>query len=75
VAGAPGREAALAAQLVFAAGTAISMTILSAGFGWLLAAAPLRRQFASAIPALGTLSLLFGAWYGVGAWDVLPYAL
>jgi hypothetical protein len=75
VAGAPGTEAALAALVVFAIGTAISMTALSASFGRLLAAAPVRRRFASAIPALGALSLLFGAWYGLGAWNVVPYPL
>ena len=75
VAGAPGTEAAFAALLVFALGTAISMTALSAGFGRLLATPPVRHRFASAIPVLGTLSLLFGAWYGLGAWNVVPYPL
>jgi ABC-type nickel/cobalt efflux system permease component RcnA len=75
VAGAPGSEAALAALLVFAIGTAISMTALSATLGRVLAAPPVRRRFASAIPVLGTLSLLFGAWYGLGAWNVIPYPL
>jgi ABC-type nickel/cobalt efflux system permease component RcnA len=75
VAGAPGTQAALAALLVFAIGTAVSMTALSATFGRLLATPPIRRRFSSAIPVLGTLSLLFGAWYGLGAWNVVPYPL
>jgi ABC-type nickel/cobalt efflux system permease component RcnA len=75
VAGTPGTEAAFAALLVFAIGTAISMTALSAAFGHLLATPPVRRRFAATIPAMGTLSLLFGAWYGLGAWHVVPYPL
>jgi hypothetical protein len=75
VAGAPGTGAALAALLALATGTAISMATLSAMFGSLLATPPVRRRFASAIPVMGTLSLLFGAWYGLGAWNVVPYPL
>jgi ABC-type nickel/cobalt efflux system permease component RcnA len=56
-------------------GAAISMAALSAGLGLLLTAQPIRRRFISVIPVLGTFSLLFGCWYGLGAWNVVPYPL
>jgi hypothetical protein len=72
VAGVPGRGAAVAALVVFAAGTAVSMALLSAVFGRLLTAAPVRRRLATAIPALGTVGVAFGAWYALSAYGVVP---
>jgi ABC-type nickel/cobalt efflux system permease component RcnA len=71
----PGRVAALAALLVFALGTAASMAFVSAGFGHALARGPLLRRVTAAIPVLGALGLLFGAWYALGALDTVPYVL
>jgi cytochrome c biogenesis protein CcdA len=67
------RALAVASLLLFAACTAISMTILSTGFGSILVARPVRHTFALVAPALGTLSLVFGIWYGVAAWNAAPY--
>jgi ABC-type nickel/cobalt efflux system permease component RcnA len=75
VAGVPGRAAAVAALFLFATGTAISMAAFSAGFGLLITATPIRRRFVVATPVLGTFSLLFGVWYGLAAWNVVPYPL
>jgi cytochrome c biogenesis protein CcdA len=71
----PGRAAALAALVVFAAGTAASMGLVSAAFGHALARGPLLARMTAAIPVLGALSLLFGAWYALGALDTVPYVL
>ena len=55
------------ALLLFALGTAASMSVLSSVLGHVLAAAPGRRTFVRIAPALGLLSLAFGAWYTLGA--------
>lgn len=53
--------------------TAVSMTILSTGFGLTLVSKPVRAAFDSVAPVLGCLSLAFGVWYGLGALDLAPY--
>jgi high-affinity nickel permease len=60
---------AVVALALFALCTALSMTLLSTGFGRALGAVSLDRL----APALGVLSLAFGAWYTLGALDVAPY--
>lgn len=73
--GAIGTEAeALAALVVFAAATAISMALASAAFGRTLATGPAQRRFATLAPGFGTAALAFGAWYALGAAGALPYA-
>jgi high-affinity nickel permease len=69
------REAAVAALAVLAAGTAVSMAALSAGFGMLLGAGGRRRSPGRLIPALGGSSAVFGAWYALAAWSLVPYPL
>ena len=64
---------AVAALAIFAFCTALSMALLSTGFGRALASAPLRASFDRLAPALALLSLAFGAWYALGALDVTPY--
>jgi hypothetical protein len=64
---------AIASLLLLALFTAVSMTILSTGFGSMLAAPPVRSLFAAAAPALGAASLAFGLWYGAAAWNAAPY--
>lgn len=64
---------ALAALAIFAVCTALSMALLSTGFGRALASAPLRGSFDRVAPALALLSLAFGAWYCLGALNVAPY--
>jgi ABC-type nickel/cobalt efflux system permease component RcnA len=53
--------------------TAVSMTILSTGFGATLASRPLRSSFGSIAPAFGVASLAFAVWYGAAAWALAPY--
>ena len=73
VAGVPGTGAATAALAVLALGTAVSMTAVTALFGAALARGPLPRKFETVAPVLGTLSLLFGLWYGLAALRAVPY--
>ena len=61
------------ALALFAFFTAVSMAILSTGFGLTLSSAPVQRSFARAAPVLGVVSLAFGVWYALGAQGVLPY--
>lgn len=53
--------------------TAVSMTILSTGFGLTLVSRPVRAAFNGVAPALGLASLAFGIWYGTAAWGLTPY--
>jgi ABC-type nickel/cobalt efflux system permease component RcnA len=62
------RGLAAAALVVFAAGTAASMGMLSAGFGWMLARRPVRERFRLAVVPLGVVGLGFGGLYAVAAW-------
>jgi ABC-type nickel/cobalt efflux system permease component RcnA len=73
VAAAPGAAAAAAALAVLAAGTAVSMTAVTALFGGALARGPLPRKFELAAPVLGAFSLAFGLWYGLAALSAVPY--
>ena len=61
------------ALLLFAAATAASMALCSLGFGRMLSREPLARGMATATPALGIISLLFGCWYALGALESVPY--
>jgi high-affinity nickel-transport protein len=71
----PDSALAVAALAVFALCTAISMAILSTGFGVALSSGAARRHFNRLAPVLGTVSLLFGVWYALGAQGVVPYVL
>jgi len=64
---------ATAALLLFAAGTAVSMAILSTVFGLVIAGGPIGRNFERVAPVLGVLSMAFGAWYALGALGVVVY--
>lgn len=64
---------AVVALGVLAAGTALSMTALTACFGLTLSARPLARSYARVAPALGVLSLGFGVWYAAAALELAPY--
>ncbi|MGH3130373.1 MAG: hypothetical protein ACRDNX_06115 [Gaiellaceae bacterium] len=53
--------------------TAVSMTMVTGGFGFTLVSRPVRRAFNGLAPALGCASLAFGIWYGTAAWGMAPY--
>jgi high-affinity nickel permease len=54
---------AIAALLLFAIATAVSMAALSLGLGYVLGRGGLLLRLRAAVPALAGLSLAFGAWY------------
>jgi len=64
---------AVAALALFAICTAVSMALLSTGFGLTLGAAGVRRSFQRVAPILGLASLAFGVWYALGAQGMVPY--
>jgi hypothetical protein len=58
---------------LLAAFTAVSMWLVSTGFGATLVSRPLQAGFNGVAPALATASLAFGVWYGTAAWGLAPY--
>ena len=71
----PNLAQATGALLIFAAGTAVSMALLSTAFGTAIARGPIGRSFERLVPALGALGVAFGAWYMLGALGVVAYPL
>ncbi len=69
----PDETVALASLVLLAVFTAVSMTIVTTGFGAALSAPPVARSLAGAAPALGVASLAFGLWYAAAAWSLAPY--
>ena len=64
---------AAGALALFAAGTAVSMALLSTVFGLAIAGGPIGRRFERVAPVLGVLGIAFGAWYALGALGVIVY--
>jgi ABC-type nickel/cobalt efflux system permease component RcnA len=64
---------AVGSLVLLALFTAVSMTMLSGGFGRTLVSRPLRTSFGAVAPVLGTTSLAFGVWYATSAWSLTPY--
>ena len=62
------RAWAAVALVIFAAGTAVSMGVLTATLGWALGRAPVRRRFQLAVLPLAIAGLAFGGLYAVAAW-------
>jgi high-affinity nickel permease len=61
------------ALAVLAVLTAVSMTLVSTGFGAALASRPVHASMASVAPAFGLASFAFALWYGAAAWTLAPY--
>jgi ABC-type nickel/cobalt efflux system permease component RcnA len=64
---------ATVALLLFAAGTALSMALLSTAFGLAIAGGPIGRNFERVAPVLGVLGVAFGTWYALGALGLVAY--
>jgi hypothetical protein len=69
----PSRSLALIALVLLAVFTAVSMTIVTTGFGAALSARRVSGATATAAPALALSSLAFGLWYAAAAWSLAPY--
>jgi ABC-type nickel/cobalt efflux system permease component RcnA len=66
---------AVAALGVLAAGAALSMAGLSSAFGYAITRGPVLQRMLAFAPAMGFVTLAFGAWYALGAVGAVPYAL
>jgi hypothetical protein len=64
---------AVASLVLLALFTAVSMWMLSTGFGLTLVARPVQAAFNGVAPALAVSSLAFGVWYAGAAWALAPY--
>jgi High-affinity nickel-transport protein len=69
----PDHVEAVGALALFASFTAVSMSLASTSFGWVLSRGTVQRSYLSVAPALGALSLAFGVWYALGAVQAVPY--
>ena len=69
----PSRPLAVASLVVLAVFTAVSMTMLTTGFGSVLVRPRVRGAYAVVAPTLGLTSLAFGLWYAAAAWALAPY--
>jgi len=67
----PSTTLAVASLGVLAFFTAVSMTLVTTGFGTALAAR--QNAVAAAVPAIGLVSLAFGLWYAAAVWSLMPY--
>jgi len=64
---------AVTSLVLLAVFTAVSMSVLSSGFGSLLASRRTLVSLGAVEPALGGASLAFGVWYATAAWSLAPY--
>ena len=69
----PSEAVAVASLVLLALLTAVSMTIVTIGFGLTLSARLVAAASSTAIPVLGAVSLAFGIWYAAAAWALAPY--
>jgi ABC-type nickel/cobalt efflux system permease component RcnA len=69
----PSQTVAIASLVLLALFTAVSMTVVTIGFGFTLSAPPVATASAGLVPVLATLSLAFGLWYAAAAWMLAPY--
>jgi high-affinity nickel permease len=69
----PSETLAVVSLLVLALFTAVSMTIVTTGFGATLGSRPVSGALVGALPAVGLMSLAFGIWYAAAVWNLAPY--
>ena len=67
----PSTAVAVTSLVVLALFTAVSMTMVTTGFGATLASR--QGTLTAAAPVLGVASLAFGLWYAAAAWSLMPY--
>jgi hypothetical protein len=69
----PSETIAVASLLLLALFTAVSMTVVTVGFGLTLSARPVAAASTALVPVLGAASLAFGLWYAAAAWSLASY--
>ena len=69
----PSRALAVGALVVLAIFTAVSMTMLTGGFGRVLVQPRVQGKFVVLAPTLGVASLAFGLWYAAAVWSLAPF--
>ena len=69
----PSETVAVASLLLLALFTAVSMAVVTVGFGMTLSSRPVASASRTVAPALGAMSLAFGVWYAAAAWSLAPY--
>jgi len=69
----PSETVAIVSLVLLALFTAVSMTIVTIGFGFTLATRRVAAAAGTAIPLVGALSLAFGLWYAAATWALAPY--
>ena len=69
----PSETIAVASLLLLALFTAVSMTVVTVGFGLTLSARPVAAASTALVPVLGAASLALGLWYAAAAWSVASY--
>ncbi len=69
----PSRTVAVAALILLALGTAVSMALVTSGFGAVVGRGVRGGAAVAAMPVFGSLSLAFGLWYAAAAWSLAPY--
>lgn len=72
VSAAPSAIAGFLALLLFAAGTAVSMTAITWALGALLGRSSVVHRWKWIIPTLGLVSLCFGVWYSLNGLKFMP---
>jgi hypothetical protein len=71
----PSIAVACTALVVLALFTAVSMTIVTTGFGVTLSSNAVAGTFNHIAPVIAASSLAFGLWYALGVWGVVAYPL
>jgi ABC-type nickel/cobalt efflux system permease component RcnA len=71
----PDQAEAVGGLVVFAVGTAVSMTLVSSAFGYAITRGPALRRRLALAPVTAVVTLAFGGWYALGAVGALPYVL
>jgi hypothetical protein len=69
----PSETLAVVSLLLLALFTAVSMAVVTAGFGLTLSASRISAAPNVVVPALGVASLAFGLWYAAAAWSLATY--
>jgi ABC-type nickel/cobalt efflux system permease component RcnA len=69
----PSETVAVASLLLLALFTAVSMAVVTVGFGATLSSKPVASVSGLVVPTLAATSFAFGLWYAAAAWSLAPY--